>query len=133
MIFRALPKHHVTLATASQYSIVLLTALIGVPAFCGAAQQSVGNSSQPRSPARGSESRASIPPGGPPLVFTGVTVVDVQDGQRRVDQTVVVVGARVQAVGATSAVPIPVNATVVDARGKYLIPGLWDMQVHPME
>jgi imidazolonepropionase-like amidohydrolase len=64
------------------------------------------------------------------LAFTGVTVVDVTDGRLIPDQVVVVAGNRVEAVGPTSTVRPPAGVPVVDARGKYLIPGLWDMHVH---
>src|SRR5881394_1030384 len=64
------------------------------------------------------------------LVFDGVSVVDVERGQLLPDQRVVIVGTRIQALGKTSAVPLPEGAQVVDARGKYLIPGLWDWHVH---
>jgi imidazolonepropionase-like amidohydrolase len=64
------------------------------------------------------------------LVFKGVTVVDVQDGRLLPDQTVVVAGNRVRAVGRDRDVRPPEGAQVVDGRGKYLIPGLWDMHVH---
>ncbi|HET6566166.1 MAG TPA: amidohydrolase family protein [Xanthomonadales bacterium] len=62
------------------------------------------------------------------LLVTNVSVVDVRDGQARPGQnilirngTIVEVGALVQAIG-------PVQ--VVDATGKYAIPGLFDMHVH---
>jgi imidazolonepropionase-like amidohydrolase len=66
----------------------------------------------------------------PELVFTGVTVIDVATGARHANQTVVIAGTRIQAVGAGKSVVIPAGAHVVDARGKYLIPGLWDMHAH---
>src|SRR5688572_24734420 len=68
------------------------------------------------------------------LVLMRVTVVDVSAvdaaGALRHDQTVVIRGGRVTAVGAAGAVKIPSGARVIDATGKYLIPGLWDMHVH---
>src|SRR5258706_13606917 len=64
------------------------------------------------------------------LVFDGVTVVDVKQGKLVPDQRVVITGNRIQAVGGARTVRLPKNAQVVDARGKYLIPGLWDMHVH---
>ncbi len=67
----------------------------------------------------------------PSLVFDGVTVVDVEHGKLLPDQRVVIVGNRIQAIGDEGAVKTPAGAQVVDARGKYLIPGLWDMHVHP--
>jgi len=61
------------------------------------------------------------------LVFTHVTVIDVEQGRARSDVTVVVEGDRIAAVGRA---PVPKHAKVVDGRGKFLIPGLWDMHVH---
>jgi len=65
-----------------------------------------------------------------PLVFDKVTVVDVEHGKLLPDQRVVVVGTRIQAMGRASNIKLPPAAHVVDARGKYLIPGLWDMHAH---
>jgi imidazolonepropionase-like amidohydrolase len=65
------------------------------------------------------------------LVFDGVTVVDVEQGKLLSAQRVVVLGNRIQAVGAANAVQVPAGAQVVDAQGKYLIPGLWDLHTHP--
>lgn len=65
-----------------------------------------------------------------PFAFRNVTVVDVEDGKLHADRTVVVVGQRIQAVGPTAQVQLPAGTRVMDARGKYLIPGLWDMHAH---
>jgi imidazolonepropionase-like amidohydrolase len=65
-----------------------------------------------------------------PLAFQGVAVVDVQGGRLLLDQTVVVTGNRIQTLGSTRDVRLPRAARVVDGRGKYLIPGLWDMHAH---
>jgi imidazolonepropionase-like amidohydrolase len=64
------------------------------------------------------------------LVISGVTVVDVAQGRLCPDETVVLVGGRIDEVGKTDAVVVPKGATVVDGRGKFLIPGLWDMHAH---
>jgi imidazolonepropionase-like amidohydrolase len=42
----------------------------------------------------------------------------------------VVSADRILAIGATGKLRLPRNARVVNAKGKYLIPGLWDMHVH---
>src|SRR5262245_11968786 len=60
-----------------------------------------------------------------PLVFNEVTVVDVESGVLIPDQQVVIADHRIQAVGSASKLKTPTDAQVVDARGKYLIPGLW--------
>lgn len=65
-----------------------------------------------------------------PLVFDGVTVIDVVRGQRLPDERVVIVGNRIQRLGRISTVAIPAGAQVIDSRDKYLIPGLWDMHTH---
>ena len=38
--------------------------------------------------------------------------------------------SRIASVGKNGRIPIPENAEAVDATGKFLIPGLWDMHVH---
>jgi imidazolonepropionase-like amidohydrolase len=67
---------------------------------------------------------------GASLAFTHITVIDATGAPPLDDQTVVIVGERITAVGSTSQVQIPAGAQVVDGRGKYLIPGLWDLHVH---
>jgi imidazolonepropionase-like amidohydrolase len=66
------------------------------------------------------------------VAITGVTVIDVARGRRLPTQTVVLRGARLSAVGPAARVRVPAGARVVDGRGKFLIPGLWDMHVHFM-
>src|SRR5262249_3950670 len=46
------------------------------------------------------------------------------------DRTVVITGDRITALGKSGEVDMPADAQVVDAAGKFLIPGLWDMHVH---
>lgn len=62
------------------------------------------------------------------IAIRNVNVVDARDSLPRANQTVVVRGNRIQSVAMGSA--IPAGARVIDGRGKYLIPGLWDMHVH---
>lgn len=64
------------------------------------------------------------------LVFDRVTVVDVEHGNLEA-QTVVIVGNRIVSVGPAGQARPPKDARLVDGRGKYLIPGLWDLHVHP--
>ena len=71
----------------------------------------------------------AVPPSRP-LVFTHVTVIDVTGAPSKSDMTVIVANNHIAAVGRTGKVRIPKNAQVVDASGKFLIPGLWDMHIH---
>lgn len=64
------------------------------------------------------------------LAITNVTVIDMTGAGPRPDQTVLVVGERIAAVGAAGSVRVPYGATMVDGTGKFLIPGLADMHVH---
>jgi imidazolonepropionase-like amidohydrolase len=66
----------------------------------------------------------------PPVAFRHATVIDVTGGPSKPGQTVVIEGDRIKAVGDDGTVEVPADATVVDATGKYLMPGLWDMHVH---
>jgi hypothetical protein len=64
------------------------------------------------------------------LVFTHVNVIDATGAPVQPDMTVVVEDQRIVDLGKSGRVGIPKNAQTVDASGKYLIPGLWDMHVH---
>lgn len=64
------------------------------------------------------------------LALTHVTVIDVTGGPALPDRTVVITGNRISSIGASSKVSAPKDAKVIDASGKFLIPGLWDMHVH---
>jgi imidazolonepropionase-like amidohydrolase len=65
------------------------------------------------------------------LVITHVTVVNPA-GPVQPDMTVVVRGDRIVSVEKSGRTKPAKNARVVDATGKFLIPGLWDMHVHVM-
>jgi imidazolonepropionase-like amidohydrolase len=64
------------------------------------------------------------------LAITGVTVIDATGTPAQPDMTIVVTGDRITAVAKSGEVGAPEGAWVVDGKGKYLIPGLWDMHVH---
>ncbi|HST23324.1 MAG TPA: hypothetical protein VLR90_19530, partial [Blastocatellia bacterium] len=65
-----------------------------------------------------------------PLVITHVTIIDATGARPKPDQTIVIVAGRIREIGKSSAVPVPRGARVLDATGKFLIPGLYDMHVH---
>jgi imidazolonepropionase-like amidohydrolase len=64
------------------------------------------------------------------VVLTHVTVIDVAGGTTKPNMTVVITGDRISQVEEAGKVVETPGATVVDAAGKFLIPGLWDMHVH---
>jgi len=59
-----------------------------------------------------------------------VSVIDVVTGATHRDYTVTLGGSRITNVGPAASAALPRNARVIDGRGKFLIPGLWDMHVH---
>jgi len=64
------------------------------------------------------------------LVFTHVTVIDATGAEAKPDMTVVIRDGRIAELGRSGMIRPPKGARVVDATGKFLIPGLWDMHVH---
>lgn len=65
----------------------------------------------------------------PDLVITNVTVIAVETGERLPDQTVVIDGGLI--VSVFESVPqIDLETHLVDAEGRFLVPGLWDTHVH---
>jgi imidazolonepropionase-like amidohydrolase len=65
-----------------------------------------------------------------PLVFTHVAVIDTAGATVQQDMTVVIVGHHIADAGRAAETKLPKSAQVIDGRGKFLIPGLWDMHVH---
>ncbi|HUR99387.1 MAG TPA: hypothetical protein VMZ26_15080, partial [Pyrinomonadaceae bacterium] len=76
-----------------------------------------------------------------PLLFLGayaqtsiaikdVTLIDMATGKLRSGTTVLVIGNRIAAIGPRLKTSKAIK--VIDGRGKFLIPGLWDMHVHAL-
>jgi hypothetical protein len=65
--------------------------------------------------------------------ITHVSVVDVTTGELLDDRSVIIEGNRIAAVGPAATMRVPPGARIVDGRGKFLIPGLWDMHSHVFE
>ncbi len=64
-------------------------------------------------------------------VITDINIVDVRTGEIRPDQVVIIDRNRITAVGPRKDTRYPRNApTILNGRGGFLIPGLWDMHVH---
>jgi hypothetical protein len=61
---------------------------------------------------------------------TACTHVTVIDGSVSEDQTVVFSGDRITVVGPSSLTSVPAGARIIDGRGQFLIPGLWDCHAH---
>jgi hypothetical protein len=64
------------------------------------------------------------------LAITHIVVVQASSPGPLLDQTVLIRGNRIAAVGKSSATRLPSGARIVDGRGKFLVPGFWDSHVH---
>jgi imidazolonepropionase-like amidohydrolase len=64
------------------------------------------------------------------LAITGATLEDSTGAAAVADSVIVIKDGVIAAVGPRSAVKIPKGADVLDATGKYAVPGLWDMHAH---
>ncbi len=64
------------------------------------------------------------------LVFTHCRMFDAPAARTIPNTTIVVSANRIARVGPDGSVSIPENAEVIDATGKTILPGLWDMHVH---
>jgi imidazolonepropionase-like amidohydrolase len=72
-------------------------------------------------------------PKGGGLAIRHARLFDSATGKVQPDTTVVVAGNRIQAVGRDGEVTVPAGFEVLDAGGKTLLPGLWDMHTHLSE
>lgn len=64
------------------------------------------------------------------LAITHVTLIDATGRPPQPDQTVLIEGGRITAVGAARKIKIPKHSRTIDGSGKFLLPGFWDMHVH---
>jgi imidazolonepropionase-like amidohydrolase len=64
------------------------------------------------------------------LVIQGGTLIDGNGGAPLANSVVVVQGNRIAAAGPAGQVQVPAGARVINAAGKYVLPGLWDGQTN---
>jgi imidazolonepropionase-like amidohydrolase len=73
---------------------------------------------------------AADPATDPAVAFVGVSVVPMSSSTVLADQTVVVRGDRIVALGPAADTAVPEGATRIEGAGRWLMPGLADMHVH---
>lgn len=64
------------------------------------------------------------------MALVGGTLIDGTGRAPLTDSVIVVHKGRIVAVGSRADVKIPKHATVIDAHGKTILPGVWDMHAH---
>jgi len=64
------------------------------------------------------------------IAIVGGTVIDVVNETTIPNSVVLVENGIIKRIGKTGRITIPANAKVIDAKGKTILPGLWDMHAH---
>ena len=64
------------------------------------------------------------------IAITHVTVIQGPTSGPMTDQTILILGNRITALGRSSAIKLSPGTRVVDGRNKFLVPGFWDSHVH---
>jgi imidazolonepropionase-like amidohydrolase len=65
-----------------------------------------------------------------PIALVGATLITGADRPSIANAVVILDGDKIVAAGPRDKVTIPNGATTIDATGKFLVPGLWDMHAH---
>ena len=65
--------------------------------------------------------------------MNGVTIVDTRNGALRPNQAIVIDAGKIVKIANAGTVAASGRAKVVDARGKYVVPGFMDMHIHAVE
>jgi imidazolonepropionase-like amidohydrolase len=84
----------------------------------------------PAIPAAQARAQAPAPAAPGTTAFVDVTVIPMDGRRPLANQTVVVRGDRIVAVGPAARATVPAGATRVEGRGKFLMPGLAEMHGH---
>ncbi len=74
--------------------------------------------------------RTSISSG---VVLNGVTIVDTRTGALKPNQAIVIDGGKIVRIGNAGIFETGGTAKLVDARGKYVVPGFMDMHIHAVD
>jgi imidazolonepropionase-like amidohydrolase len=64
------------------------------------------------------------------MALVGGTLIDGTGREAVADSVVVINDGRIAAAGPRTKTKIPKDATIIDTKGKTVLPGLWDMHAH---
>ncbi len=57
-------------------------------------------------------------------------LINIENGSTTSDAVILIEDEKIKSVGTSSSVNIPADAFVIDAKNKFILPGLWDMHAH---
>jgi hypothetical protein len=64
------------------------------------------------------------------IAIEDVNIVNVENGEIQNNMTVIISDNQISSIGKTNNIRLSGTDNIVDGKGKYLIPGLWDMHTH---
>lgn len=99
-------------------------------AGAGQTQGAAAGQPQGRGGGQGGGNRAYVKVEGAMIAITHVRVIDGTGAPARADQTLVLRGGLIAAMGPASSTPVPEGATVVDGTGKSVMPGIVMLHEH---
>jgi hypothetical protein len=73
--------------------------------------------------------RASSPTG--ELILSYVTIVDTHDGELTPGATIVIEDGKITKIVRSGKIDVAANAQHIDGKGRFVVPGFWDMHAHP--
>ncbi len=100
------------------------------PEFKAAVPQLVASAASDGMAAMAEAAASQSPAASRVLAITGGDILDMTGRKPIAPGTVVVVDGRITAVGPPNRVAVPPGATIVNAAGRTVMPGLWDMHAH---
>lgn len=119
---------HARFAAATALALAGAVSLATSIAAQSAAAPAAG--AQAASPQPGPQVKPFIAVEAPIVAITHARVVDGTGAAAKDDQTIVIEGGRIKAIGAASAVQAPAGATVIDGTGHTVIPGIVGLHDH---
>lgn len=64
------------------------------------------------------------------MAITGGNMVDVISGVTTPNSIIIIENGMIKAAGTAGSITVPAGAKIIDAKGKTVLPGLWDMHAH---
>lgn len=64
------------------------------------------------------------------IAIKGGLLIAVETGKTTANSVILLKNGKITGIGEVGRLSIPVNARIIDARGKTILPGLWDMHAH---
>ena len=66
------------------------------------------------------------------IAIIHAVLIDIYTGREFPDQTLLIKNGKIYSKGSLVNIIMPSGSTIIDAAGRYMLPGLWDMHAHPL-